>query len=332
MSQSSLPATSPASTTFARSTRTTLHPEVIHQQRHRQSRRKMIPAEVTNKEQSSPGGSSGGIDRAKPDGAPQCAATITAPDPRLCQAPPQATDAGFPRLQELIQSLPLELFDQIRETVYELAFCPGFAFPHRQNSQGTYEWNGTVYNTTRPQLLRVSKAVSESYQTKIFSENIFVVGPGQPDRTLRFLGLTYPLPIRRAHASFSYRDLGEDWAAQLPIGVAPPSEEDSANTPYLKWKIRRAAFNGKPEQSYCAAQARLIGLWTAKYCRLMQLPLEELTLDFTECYGGCNEWLGNFVAKFIRVRSPPARSSLRVIAPDDGKRLYIHDMLSKPSR
>ncbi|KAI4100711.1 MAG: hypothetical protein LQ339_005388 [Xanthoria mediterranea] len=183
-----------------------------------------------------------------------------------------------------------------------------------------------------PQLLCISKAVRESYQTKIFSENIFVVGPGQTDRTLRFLGLTYPLPICRAHASFSYRDLGEDWAAQLPIGVAPPSEEDSANTAYLKRKIRRAAFNGKPEQSYCDAQARLIGLWIAKYCRLSQLPLEELTFDFTECYGGCNEWLGSFVAKFIRVRSPPARSSLRVIAPDDGKRLCIHDILSKPSR
>ncbi|KAI4232617.1 MAG: hypothetical protein LQ349_004890 [Xanthoria aureola] len=295
----------------------------------------MIPAEAINKGQSSPSESSGGSDRANPDGASHCAATITASDTHLRPASLQATDAGFPRLQELIQSLPLELFDQIRETVYELAFCPGFAFPHRQNSQGTYEWNGTVYNTILPQLLRISKDVRESYQTKIFSENIFVVGPGQTDRTLRFLGLgerRHPLPIRRAHASFSYRDLGEDWAEQLPIGVAPPSEEDSANPPYLKRKIRRAAFNGKPEQSYCAAQARLIGLWIAKYGRLSQLPLEELTLDFTECYGGCNEWLGSYVAKMVRVGSPPARSSLRVIAPDDGERLYIHDILSKPSR
>ncbi|KAI4222167.1 MAG: hypothetical protein L6R36_006362 [Xanthoria steineri] len=249
---------------------------------------------------------------------------------------PQATDAGFSRLQELIQSLPLELFDQIRETVYELAFCPGFAFPHQQTSQGTCEWNGTVYNTTRPQLLCISKAVRERYQTKIFSENIFVVGPGQTHRTLRFLGVgerRHPLPIRSAHASLSYRDLGEDWAEQLPmcdVGGAPPSEEDWSTIQYLKqqnsWPDRWA------DQSYPATLARLKGLWAAKYWRLMQLPLEELTVDFTECYGGYNEWLGSYVAKFIRLRSPPAPSILRVIAPDHVERRYIHDILSRPSR
>ncbi|CAO1604341.1 hypothetical protein XANCAGTX0491_007900 [Xanthoria calcicola] len=294
----------------------------------------MIPAEAIIKGQSSPSESSGGSDRANPDGASHCAATITASDTHLRQASPQATDAGFHRLQELIQNLPLELFDQIQETVYELAFCPGFGFPHRQTSQGTCEWNGTLYNTTRPQLLRISKAVRESYQTRIFSENIFVIGPGQTHRTLRFLGIgerRHPLPIRSAHASFSYRDLGEDWAEHFPmcdVGGAPPSEEDWATTQHLK--EQKSRLDREADPSYALTLARLKDTWRAKYWRLMELPLEELTLDFTQCYGKYNVWLGRYMAWFIRARLPPAPSGLRVIAPDHVEERCIHDVLSNP--
>ncbi|KAI4279616.1 MAG: hypothetical protein L6R38_005005 [Xanthoria sp. 2 TBL-2021] len=288
----------------------------------------MDSAVAGNEGQGSPFESPSGIDSGQSDGAAQCTATPS--DQNLGQASPQTTDSGFDRLCELVQGLPQELFDKIQETVYELAFCPGFAFPHRQTNQGTYEWNGTLYNTTRPQLLSISKAVREKYSTKIFSENLFVVGPGMTQHTLWFLGIgwRHPLPIRRVYASFSYRDLGKDWAELLPICGAIPSEEDWANSPYLKQKRHLESFDTKRDTSYIPAKSKLIGLWTAKYWRLSQLPLEELTLDFTECYGGYNRWLGIYAAEIIHARVSKALPGLRVIGPSDEQRLHIHGLLS----
>ena len=133
--------------------------------------------------------------------------------------------SSFTRVQELIQGLPRELFDQIQENVFELAFCPGFAFPHRQGNTGTHEWEGKTYDTARPELLTVSRAVREEYQWKIFSENLFVFSPGTTKQSLGLFSDPRSLPIRRVHASFSYRDLGEDWASQIPIRESPDKED-----------------------------------------------------------------------------------------------------------
>lgn len=171
------------------------------------------------------------------------------------------------------------------------------------------------------------------YPTKIFSENVFVVSPGPAEDTLWNLGIGwhhYP-PIRRAHASFSHRDLGKDRAELLPIrdiGGARHSEKDWANTPYFKQRSHLESFDPKTDRSYHAAQSKLTALWTEKYWNLRQLPLEEMTLDFTECYGEYNEWLGIFAAKNMQIKVPTAAPGLRVIAPYDGQRLYIRRLLS----
>ncbi|KAI4260335.1 MAG: hypothetical protein L6R42_004090 [Xanthoria sp. 1 TBL-2021] len=288
----------------------------------------MTPPGAGKEGESSPFESPSGIDSGQSDGAAQC--TTTPSDQNLGQASPRTTDSNFDRLCVLIQGLPQELFDKIQETVYELAFCPGFAFPHRQTNQGTYEWNGILYNTTRPQLLSISKAVLAKYSTKIFSENLFVVGSGMTQHTLCFLGIgwRHPLPIRRAYASFRYRDLGEDWAKLLPICEAIPTEEDWVNLPYLKQKRHLESFDTRNDRSHRAAETKLIGLWSAKYWRLRQLPLDELTLDFTECYGGYNTFLGIFAAQILRLRALSAPPGLRVIAPYDSQRLHIQGLLT----
>ncbi|KAL8997703.1 MAG: hypothetical protein Q9169_003110 [Polycauliona sp. 2 TL-2023] len=152
---------------------------------------------------------------------------------------PQDPDHDFAHLQDHIQSLPPELFHLIQDSLYDILFCPGFAFPGQQDRQGTFRWKGELHKTPQPQYLTISKAVREKFERKMFSENLFVVGDGPPRSTLKFLGRgwRHPFPIRRAHIAFSYKDLGEKWAEHLPIcnpNGGQPSEDDWLNSPYIK--------------------------------------------------------------------------------------------------
>ncbi|KAI4268365.1 MAG: hypothetical protein LQ337_007886 [Flavoplaca oasis] len=241
--------------------------------------------------------------------------------------------ASFTRLQELIQGLPRELFDQIQENVFEVAFCPGFAFPHRQGNTGTYEWEGKIYDTTRPELLTVSRAVREEYQWKIFSENLFVFSPGTAKQSLGLFSDPRSLPIHRLHASFSYRDLGEDWGDLIPIRESPV-EEDYKHLPWPQQKLLVKDFRREIDTSYHEAQSKLVSHWTSKYCWLRRYPLKELTLDFTECYGAYNIFLGTYAALIMKKalqRTVPAASlqplELRIIAPDERQKLQITRLL-----
>ncbi|KAL8979399.1 MAG: hypothetical protein Q9205_005255 [Flavoplaca limonia] len=216
--------------------------------------------------------------------------------------------SNFTRLQELIQGLPRELLDQIQENVFELAFCPGFAFPHRQGNTGTHQWEGETYDTTRPELLTVSKAVREEYQWKIFSENLFVFSPGTTEQSLGLFSDHRSLPIHRVHASFSYRDLGEDWAGQIPIRESP-DEEDYKQPQSPRQKLVVQALRFEEDISYHEAQSKLVSHWVSKYCRLRRL-----------------------IMKKALQRTVPAASlrplELRIIAPDERQKLQLTRILS----
>ena len=241
--------------------------------------------------------------------ANQCTITTLIDSPG--EEGPPTTGPAIDSLSQLIHRLPQELFDQIQETVFDLAFCPGFVFPHRQNNQGFYDWNGKHYKTARPQLLCISKAIHKKYQTRIFSENVVVMAPGRVHRTLALVGLTSegrPPVIRRAYVIFSNKDWSRVWAEIVES---------------------QAAF---PPEQYTNPYAKLVGRRIAKYESMMKLPLAELTLDFTECYGPHNRWLGEILAMWIHQRVPTAPADLRIIAPDDTKRHCIYAILAGPTK
>ncbi len=239
--------------------------------------------------------------------ANQCTITTLTDSPG--EEGPPTTGPAIDSLSQLIHRLPQELFDQIQETVLDLVFCPGFIFPHRQNNQGFHDWKGKRYKTARPQLLCISKAIHKKYQTRIFSENVVVMAPGRAHRTLELFGLRSegaPLVIRRAYVMFSNKDSNEVWAE-----IVDSQEEFT-----------------RPTNAY----ATLVCRWIAKYESIIELPLAELTLDFTECYGAHNCWLGELLARWIHRLAPTAPADLRIIAPDDTKRRCIYAILSKPTK
>ncbi|KAL8838322.1 MAG: hypothetical protein Q9176_005133 [Flavoplaca citrina] len=130
------------------------------------------------------------------------------------------------------------------------------------------------------------------------------------------------------------KDLGEDWAGQIPIRENP-DKEDYKQPQSPRQKLVVQALRLEEDISYHEAQSKLVSHWVSKYCRSRQYPLKELCLDFTECYGAYNNFLGTHTALIMKKalqRTVPAASlrplELRIIAPDERQKLQLTRILS----
>ncbi|KAL8672311.1 MAG: hypothetical protein Q9168_003227 [Polycauliona sp. 1 TL-2023] len=237
------------------------------------------------------------------------AASSTATDQNLCPTSPKSLNHASTRLDELIQSLPRELFDQIQDDLYQMLFCPGFAFPHRQTGQGTFEWKAYVYKTPQTRYLTISKAPSRPATLSPTIKSMSQSATQIPNREIRS-----PIPsyLRHPHPT-ALRSSGSDLADLLHI-----SNKRDLVGPAVEYLGRSIVT----DTSYISEQRNVIEVLLGNHVQEDQeeLPLKELTLGFRECYGGYNRWLGTnaatgmeLVRRHIETRMP----ELRVIAPSE---------------
>lgn len=255
-------------------------------------------------------------------------------------------------LIERIQKLPPELQDQIEGWVYEMAFCPGFLYLQSA-------WEGHKRNkkhiTANLQLLTVDRYVFTKYRNRIWSENTLVIGVGEASPTTGFL---HEIPIslheriRKVVLKFTVRDMGDAWEkyrSKVLYSKSMKHEEVSneTNRPEIMAAGDRgtgddsaaqaaAAVNRGhlPESTRYSLNADLITIWYEKSGCIFQLSLEELTLDFTECYGFGGAWLGYDLIDWLFTYDFRKAAKLQILAPDevytDDVLEYIRDMYDDP--
>ncbi|KAL8801571.1 MAG: hypothetical protein Q9182_004357 [Xanthomendoza sp. 2 TL-2023] len=188
------------------------------------------------------------------------------------------------RFIQNLHRLPREIYHQIQEDFLELAFFPGFVFPQqRDHKEDLFNWKGKLYPVAKPGLLCLNSHVLAAYQKRLWSENTFVIGEGIASYTTDFL-----------------RDLPKD-----------------------QWKRDLGTISKEHNPELHSINLALMRIWYDKYYCIRMLPLTELTLDFTDCYGVKGDWFGKELAAGLQrpVEGPP--SVLTVLAPSEEKRQEI---------
>ncbi|KAI4279618.1 MAG: hypothetical protein L6R38_005007 [Xanthoria sp. 2 TBL-2021] len=224
--------------------------------------------------------------------------------------------------------LPQELLDTIVDILFESAFCPGVVFPQQKiSSTGTITWEGKRYDKIKPQLLSVSKTILAKYQMRMWKENTFVIGIGDASKTTAFLGpynerrymdVDYR-PFQKVYLRFTYKDHVQDWMADMPHDKDNIIAEDLE--PYYEPRTIRNLWRSIPNiRSVECVESKLLFIWTEKSWDIINLPFDEVTLDFTECYGPRGNWLGDKLAMYMPVFIRKLPAALNIVAPDKEKR------------
>lgn len=221
----------------------------------------------------------------------------------------------YDRLVHLMKTkLPQELVDQIEEAVYQLAFCPGVLFfPQQPPHKDTLEWRGRKYYAAKPELLTLSRAIYSRWHKRLWTENTYVLGTESPAYTRMFwedriVGSMYK-NIQAVHLAFIFRDSGKQ-LSRYPPGIRGFFRGFSDT--YNRWLSRDYLTRLNPEMLI----GDLVWTWILEFVTISNLPLTQLTLDFSECYWSDGRFLGFRLLEWPYLFRDGLPSDLKVVAPD----------------
>lgn len=186
----------------------------------------------------------------------------------------------------MYRKLPQELIDNVEYWLYETALCPGYLYPHRQQKKHAKccLWPKEANVVARPALLTLSKSIKAKYETRMWSENVWVVGTGEAEKSMAFLQQLTPEAteyIQKLQLSFTICDLDGTMVERRDGGhekVLCAKEFQSESV----W----GSYEGCDQ-------------WWGKWERVWELPLQSLLLDFTECHDLDRYWQGNWIAEYM---------------------------------
>ncbi|KAI4258798.1 MAG: hypothetical protein L6R42_004899 [Xanthoria sp. 1 TBL-2021] len=161
----------------------------------------------------------------------------------------------------------------------------------------------------------------------MWKENTFVIGSGDASKTTafldpyneqRYMDMDYR-PIQKVYLRFTYKDYFPDWMADMPHDKDNITAEDLE--PFYEPRTIRNLWRSIPNiRSVEFVESKLHIIWTEKSWEIINLPCDELTLDFTECYGPRGNWLGDKLAMYMPVFIRKMPGTLNIVAPDEEKR------------
>ncbi|KAI4251547.1 MAG: hypothetical protein LQ352_004783 [Teloschistes flavicans] len=191
---------------------------------------------------------------------------------------------------------PPEIRNRILHHLCDVAFTPGLLFPSQYNPNNNNNHTTIINNAPRPNpfLLALNHDFQQTYQTRMWAENTWIIGPGAEEST-RFLDElpdAAALHIKKIHITFSTQDL-PGW--QLWVSPVDTSE------PGFDPKIYDEAVR--------TTNASLEHVWWGKLEKVKEMrAVEELTLDLAKAYGVDGSWLGErFVGGVSGWRDVPGR-------------------------
>ncbi|KAL8846274.1 MAG: hypothetical protein Q9221_008629 [Calogaya cf. arnoldii] len=217
----------------------------------------------------------------------------------------------------MLKKLPQELFDLIEHYFYELAFVPGYLYPngklplitqgkpyylkHNPTDHELSDWNRR--SKARPSLLRLSKDIYFRYRERMYNENTIVWGSGRINNGGKHLHDVIPTQAN-IELVFGSRDF-----ETVPCNKFSKPEEFTTEKMLSAWNLRFLLFGGHT--------------WS----------IDELTLDFRQCFDPDGKWLGYRLMKewFGKTRAPKP-NRITFLAPDMEKvnelSLHFHRKIS----
>lgn len=232
------------------------------------------------------------------------------PDPQESDAQ-ESKDREFDNFVNLMyRKLPQELVDNVEYWLYETAFCSGYLYPHRRQKKHSLccPWPKEVDIVARPALLGLSKAIKAKYETRMWSENIWVINAGEAQDSLGFI-VQLPIEaekkyIRKLHLHFTICGLDRLWSRSQP--------QPHGDARCVK-RLHPRSLEFAPSWASDLQQ-----VWGRTLAIVSPLPLRLLILDFTDCDIGEVYWEAG-IAKFAEIISNLAQSmevpDFRVLEP-----------------
>ncbi|KAL8661551.1 MAG: hypothetical protein Q9202_005496 [Teloschistes flavicans] len=190
---------------------------------------------------------------------------------------------------------PPEIRNRILHHLCDVAFTPGLLFPSQYNPNNPNN-HTAIINAPRPNpfLLALNHDFQQTYQTRMWAENTWIIGPGAEEST-RFLDElpdAAALHIKKIHITFSTQDL-PGWQLWVsPVDTSEPGFDQ-----------------GIYDEAVRMTNEALEHVWWGKLEKVKEMrAVEELTLDLARAYGVDGEWLGErFVGGVSGWRDVPGR-------------------------
>ncbi|KAL8890073.1 MAG: hypothetical protein Q9215_002754 [Flavoplaca cf. flavocitrina] len=227
----------------------------------------------------------------------------------------QPNNQSFDKFIELFhQKLPQEVIDGVEYWLYEMAFCPGYLYPHRQRriNGKCCVWPEKADIVARPALLGLSKAIKAKYEPRMWRENTWVISTGGVKETMAFLD-QLPAKAKEKHICKVQLSLR---TCDVDEGLADLQRQRHEEVLCAKKLGRRTYYHtdvqGKRVNSKCR------DIWYAKWRLVKSLPLQYLLLDLSECcslYGGFTG--GSFAQEMRRESEKLLAPDLHVLPPKD---------------
>ncbi|KAL8901917.1 MAG: hypothetical protein Q9207_004958 [Kuettlingeria erythrocarpa] len=260
--------------------------------------------------------------------------------PFLTADPDDGLQPRSPILQR-IQNLPTELSNMIMASLWQEAFCPGNVYLPAHRDYQKLRRCAIDPSAAKPTLLALSKGVFVDFEHRFWGENTFVIGVGEP-LDFQESGFMGWLPeeaseyVKKVHVKFSTRDLGPRYTPSLrrdhPCWEPDPWDKvngssGSSATPQAQFNSGRLEIS-EPHRDWHACQmTELHRIWLEKNWALYDLRLDELTLDFLECYATDGRWIGDQVAETMGPFLHGLPRSLTIIAQDQDMRENIEGIV-----
>ncbi|KAL8649183.1 MAG: hypothetical protein Q9226_005678 [Calogaya cf. arnoldii] len=233
--------------------------------------------------------------------------------------------------------MPQEIKNAIAMEYFHSALVPGKVFPQQlPNSSGLFEcWEGS--ELYRPADVSVFQSMDHSLYTrfrKLFcSENTWVIGPGEPPETVAWLQKVPPETkklIKKVEIKFTIEDLDHDPKYRRALAKA------LGQYPMSAWKSDLPVHPVILDHVIHRHLEDLEGIWKEKYRAILELELDELTLDFSDAVMLNGHYIGTHFAlwilgpKYAFTRQFPQK--LNVWSPDTDESWAIHEDIRRHNR
>jgi hypothetical protein len=195
------------------------------------------------------------------------------------------------RLIRSIHDLPPEIFDMIEKECFRQALVPGRVFPDQMtNGDGLFLFEHKKHEPPNVEaFLALGQSASlATYQQAYWTKNVWVIGLGHPQDTVKFLDRMEDLSLRikRVHISFSIDDVcgGSQFLQDSIESIqAENGDVEYANLQGL------ALFASQCD----SITTELLKIWRWKFSAICWLDLTHLTLDLRDAYDPSDVYLAN---------------------------------------
>ncbi|KAL8834569.1 MAG: hypothetical protein Q9170_003697 [Blastenia crenularia] len=202
----------------------------------------------------------------------------------------------------LVTKLPPELRNMIMCSLFEAAFCPGFVYPQTHlNHKHLYDRSQGSNSAARPELLSEARThinkIDLTFSTRTLVD---VYARWETGRQWGWDPIACEKDLKPGDdttGNASDRKYEARIALHMKYHFHDEFDPHRSDFNAAHW-VRADHYGDKYEEAELQGKQLLLNYWllatwSSKVANVLELPLTEITLDFSECYGINGQWLGD---------------------------------------